>query len=344
MDTALVMQLGEVMAQMRQRLREIGDILSGLADAHRGTPIAARTLLQQALPTTFGAKCAGWLMPVIRHMQRLDALRPRLLVIQLGGAAGTRAALGGAGDLVSRALALELGLDPAPMPWHTARDCLSEFAALCGLISGTLGKIAQDVALLMQTEIGEVLEGAAPGKGGSSTLPHKRNPVATHAMLAIARLTPGLVGTMMATQVQAHERAVGDWPAEWAVLPDLVSHTGASLNHALAMLPALDIRSEAMRANLDVTQGLIMAESVMMALAQHVGRGAAHHVVELASRDAARQKRHLAEILAADPAVTTYLDAATLTALTAPEAYLGDAVAFADAGVALWGRHLAGAG
>ncbi|MGL4728933.1 MAG: 3-carboxy-cis,cis-muconate cycloisomerase [Bosea sp. (in: a-proteobacteria)] len=343
MDTALVMQLGEVIAQMLDRLRALGDILAGLAETHRATPLAARTLLQQALPTTFGAKAAGWLMPVMRHMQRLKALRPRLLVIQFGGAAGTRAALGGAGDLVSRSLAMELGLDPSPLPWHTARDSLSEFAAVCGLICGSLGKIAQDVALLMQTEIGEVLEGAAPGKGGSSTLPHKRNPVATHAMLAIARLSPGLVGTMMATQVQAHERAVGDWPAEWVVLPDLVSHTGAALNHALAMLPALEIRTEEMRANLDATKGLVMAESVMMALAQHIGRGAAQHVVELASRDAARQKRHLAEVLAADTAVTTYLDAGQLMTLTSPEAYLGDAIALADAGVALWGRHLAGA-
>jgi 3-carboxy-cis,cis-muconate cycloisomerase len=343
MDSALAMQLGEVMAIIDQRLRALGDMLAGLVDEHRGTPIAARTLLQQALPTTFGAKVAGWLMPVIRHRQRLEALRPRLIVVQLGGAAGTRAAFGGAGDLVSRALALELGLDPSPLPWHTARDCLAEFAALCGLICGTLGKIAQDVALLMQTEIGEVLEGAAPGKGGSSTLPHKRNPVAAHAMLAIARITPGLVATMMAAQVQAHERAVGDWPAEWAVLPDLASHTGAALNHALAMVPALDIRPEAMRANLDATRGLIMAEAVMMALAQHIGRGAAHHLVELASRDASRQQRQLSEVLAADPQVTTYLDASQLAALTRPEAWLGDAIALADAGSALWSRHLAGA-
>jgi 3-carboxy-cis,cis-muconate cycloisomerase len=341
MDTALVMQLSEIIAQMLARLRALGDILAGLSQTYRATPIAARTLLQQALPTTFGAKTAGWLMPVMRHIDRLEALKPRLLVIQLGGAAGTRAALGGAGDQVSRALALELGLDHAPLPWHTARDGLSEFAAICGLICGSLGKIAQDVALLMQTEIGEVLEGAAPAKGGSSTLPHKRNPVAAHAMLAIARLSPGLVGTMMATQVQAHERAVGDWPAEWAVLPDLVSHTGAALGHALAMLLGLEIRTDVMRANLDVTSGLIMAECVMMALAQHIGRGAAHQLVERASQDAARQKRHLAEILAADPAVTSHLDAARLTALTSPEAYLGDATAFADAGVALWGQHVA---
>jgi 3-carboxy-cis,cis-muconate cycloisomerase len=344
MDSALAMQLGEAMAAMDQRLRALGDILARMAGLHRSTPMAARTLLQQASPTTFGAKLAGWIMPLIRHRQRIAAIRPRLLVVQLGGAAGTRAAFGGAGNLVSRALALELGLDPSPLPWHTARDSLSEFAALCGLICGTLGKIAQDVALLMQTEIGEVLEGAAPGKGGSSALPHKRNPVAAHAMLAIARITPGLVAAMMGAQVQAHERAVGDWPAEWAVLPGLVSHTGAALNHALGMLPALEIRPEAMRANLDATRGLIMAECVMMALAQHIGRGAAHHLVELASRDASRQQRHLSEVLAADPQVTTYLDAAQLAALTQPEAWLGDSVALADAGVSIWARHLAGAG
>jgi 3-carboxy-cis,cis-muconate cycloisomerase len=343
MDSALAMQLGEVIAVIDQRLRTLGDMLAALAEEHRTAPIAARTLLQHALPTTFGAKVAGWLMPVIRHRQRLEALRPRLLVIQLGGAAGTRAAFGGAGELVSRGLALELGLDPSPLPWHTARDSLAEFAALCGLICGTLGKIAQDVALMMQTEIGEVLEGAAPGKGGSSALPHKRNPVAAHAMLAIARIAPGLVATMMAAQVQAHERAVGDWPAEWAVLPDLASHTGAALNHALAMMPALDVRPEAMRANLEATKGLIMAEAVMMALAQHIGRGAAHHLVELASRDAVRQNRKLSDVLAADPQVTTYLDAVQLAALTQPEAWLGDAVTLADAGVALWSRHLSGA-
>jgi 3-carboxy-cis,cis-muconate cycloisomerase len=343
MDSALAMQLGEVIALIDQRLRALGDMLALLAEEHRGAPIAARTLLQQALPTTFGAKVAGWLMPVIRHRQRLEALRPRLLVIQLGGAAGTRAAFGGAGELVSRGLALELGLDPSPLPWHTARDSLAEFAALCGLICGTLGKIAQDVALMMQTEIGEVLEGVAPGKGGSSTLPHKRNPVAAHALLAIARIAPGLVATMMAVQVQAHERAVGDWPAEWAVIPDIASHTGAALNHALAMIPALDVRPEAMRANLEATKGLIMAEAVMMALAQHIGRGAAHHLVELASRDAVRQNRKLADVLAADPQVTTYLDAVQLAALTQPQAWLGDAVALADAGVAHWSRHLSGA-
>jgi 3-carboxy-cis,cis-muconate cycloisomerase len=162
-------------------------------------------------------------------------------------------------------------------------------------------------------------------------------------MLAIARIAPGLVSTMMAAQVQAHERAVGDWPAEWAVLPDLASHTGAALNHALAMMPALDVRPEAMRANLEATKGLIMAEAVMMALAQHIGRGAAHHLVELASRDAVRQNRKLSDVLAADPQVTTYLDAVQLAALTQPEAWLGDAVTLADAGVALWSRHLSGA-
>ncbi len=344
MDSALAMQIADALRLMRGKLRTVGDLIAGLAETHRNTPMAARTLLQQALPTTFGAKAAVWLMPMIRHMQRLDALRPRVAVVQLGGAAGTRAAFGGAGDLVQRALASELGLETTPVPWHTARDSLAEFAALCGLISGTMGKIAQDVALLMQTEIGEVAEATGPGRGGSSTLPHKRNPVASHAMLAIARMAPGQVATMMATQVQALERAVGDWPAEWATLPDLVSATSASLNHAEAMLATLDVRPEEMRANLDKTQGLIMAEAVMMALAKHIGRGAAHHVVEIATRDAARQRRHLADVLGQEPSVTTYLDAAQIAALMSPQTYLGEAVSFADAAVAHWGRHLAGVG
>jgi 3-carboxy-cis,cis-muconate cycloisomerase len=336
MDTALVLQLKEVLAQFSAQLTELGQALAVKAGEHRSTPMAARTLLQQALPTSFGAKVAGWLMPVMRHLERIDELKPRLLVAQLGGAAGTRAALGGAGEIVARGLADELQLGHAPLPWHSARDNLAEFAALCGMICGTLGKIAQDVALLMQTEIGEVLEGAAPGKGGSSTLPHKRNPVAAHAMLAIATLAPGLVSTVMAAQVQAHERAVGTWSTEWIALPQLASHAGAALTHAIALITALEIVPARMRSNLDATHGLIMAEAVMMALAQHVGRGAAHHQVELATRQALREQRHLRDVLGDDPAVTTYLPAAELAALFQPEAYMGEASAFADQAVSLW--------
>lgn len=342
MDTGLVLQLREVLALFRMRLAGLGDMLAVLAGEYRVQAMPARTLLQQALPTTFGAKAAAWLMPLIRHMQRLDELEPRLLVVQLGGAAGTRAAFGHSGDAVARALGEELGLGNPPMPWHTSRDRIAEFACVCGVICGSLGKIAQDVILLMQTEIGEVLEGAGPGKGGSSTLPHKRNPVAAHAMLAIARLVPPLVSTLLNAQVQAHERAAGDWPPEWIALPALVGHTGAALAHALAMIPHLEISTERMRANLDSTKGLVMAEAVMMALALHIGRGAAHHLVEAASRSALRQERHLRDVLAGDPAVTTYLDDAALRSLFEPGHYLGEAVSFADKAVAIWGQHRAG--
>ena len=342
MDTALAMQLRDVIPLFTDGMAQLGEALCALATKHRVQSMAARTLLQQALPTTFGAKVGAWIMPLTRNLQRLEALAPRLLVAQLGGAAGTRAALGGSGELVARSLADELELGHSSLPWHTSRDNIAEFACVCGLICGSLGKIAQDVTLLMQTEIGEALEGREPGKGGSSTLPHKRNPVAAHAMLAIARLAPALVSTMLSVQVQAHERAVGDWPAEWIALPALVSHTGASLNHAVLMIRNLEIVPERMRSNLESTKGLVMAEAVMMALAQHVGRGAAHHSVELACRTAVLQDRHLRDVLSEDPAVSTYLDDAALASLFDPASYLGDSVTFADTAVSLWKQRQAG--
>jgi 3-carboxy-cis,cis-muconate cycloisomerase len=338
-DTATVLQIKDALALFDQRLRRLGDGLATMVKRHRRTPMVGRTWLQHALPTTFGLKAAGWLDVVLRHGERLDEVRRRAVALQFGGASGTLASLGEAGMAVAERLAKHLGLTVAATPWHTGRDRVAEVAALGGLITGTLGKIARDVSLMMQTDVGEVFEAAASGRGGSSTMPHKRNPVACASILAAATMVPGLVATMLTAQVQEHERAAGTWSAEWPTLPDILKLTGGALLRTADLIDGLEIDARRMRQNLDATGGLILAEAVMMTLGERIGRGEAHHLLETASRKAIAERRHLRDVLANDEHITRHLDEGTLKRLFDPLAYLGSAQQFVDRALAAYRRR-----
>jgi 3-carboxy-cis,cis-muconate cycloisomerase len=324
-DTGLVLQLRRATALISEDLARLADALAALAAAHKRTPLAGRTWLQQATPVTFGLKAAGWLSAIGREGVRWRELTPRAFVVQFGGAAGTMAALGDDALRVADALADDLGLRLPETPWHAQRDRVAEVATALGLTVGTLGKIARDVSLMMQTEVGEVAEPDAPGRGGSSTMPHKRNPVGSATVLAAATRVPALVSTMLAAMVQEHERGLGGWQAEWETLPEIFRLAAGALAQTLRVVAGLRIDTVRMRTNLDVTHGLILAEAVAMALAAHIGRAPAHALLEAACREAAANGRHLREVLNANADVTKHLSAADLDRLLDPANYLGAA-------------------
>lgn len=330
MDTGLVLQLRGALTLIDADLARLSAALAQLAADHRTTPMVGRTWLQHALPITFGLKAAGWLDAVERHRSRLVELRPRLLVLQFGGAAGTLAALDDRGLAVAAALADDLALGLPAMPWHSARDRIVELGALLGLLTGTLGKMARDIALLMQTDVGEVREPAAAGRGGSSTMPHKRNPVACAAILAAAAQAPQLVAGLLGAMPQEHERGLGGWQAEWNTLPALLRLAGGSLAQAAALVAGLEVDATQMRRNLDRTNGLIMAEAVAMALGAKIGRLAAHQRIEAASAQAVAGARHLRDVLAEDPVISQHLGDGALDQLFDPLGYTGVAAQLVD--------------
>jgi len=323
MDTGLVLQLRAALDLFDADLARLAEVLARLAGEHKRTVLAGRTWLQQATPVTFGLKAAGALSAVERHRARLRELRPRVLVLQFGGASGTLAALGADGLKVAAALAEDLQLGLPDVPWHAQRDRVAEVATALGLVVGTLGKVARDLALLMQTEVGEAFEPAAPGKGGSSTMPHKRNPVACAAILAAAIRVPGLVSTMLAAMVQEHERGLGDWHAEWDTLPEICLLAGGALARLVEVLAGLELDPARMTGNLEATRGLVLAEAVTMALGGAIGRLPAHHLVEAACRRAVAEDRHLREVLGADAEVRKHLSEADLARLLDPANYVG---------------------
>jgi 3-carboxy-cis,cis-muconate cycloisomerase len=330
LDTALVLQLREALALLEADLARLSNGLKGLADAHRLSVMPGRTFLQHALPTTFGLKIAGWLDAIGRHRARLREIRPRVLVLQFGGATGTLAALGTQGLEVAAALSADLGLALPDLPWHSHRDRVGEVAAVCGLLVGTLGKIARDISLQMQTEVGEAFEPAGPGRGGSSTLPQKRNPVGAMVVSAAATRVPGLVSIMLSAMVQEHERGVGGWHAEWDTLPEILMLAAGALHQLVQATAGLEVDVAQMRRNLDLIQGQILAEAVMMALSGQIGRSAAQQLVERASRTASAQKRHLRSVLAEDPQVNANLSGTDLDRLFDPGSYLGVAQTLID--------------
>lgn len=323
MDSGLVAQLRSAITLLDKDLEHLADALAQQAQRHAGVPMPGRTWLQQATPITLGAKIAGWLGAITRHRQRLKELKPRLLCLQFGGASGSLAALGEMAFPIAEALARELKLNLPDQPWHTQRDRLVEFASWLGLVAGGLGKIGRDISLMMQTEASEVFEPAAAGKGGSSTMPHKRNPVGAAVMIGAATRAPGLVATMFSAMPQEHERSLGLWHAEWETLPELCCLVSGSLQQALAVIPGLEVDAGRMRQNLDLTHGLVLAEAVSIALAQRIGRDAAHHLIEQCCRRAVEQGRHLREVLGDEPEVTAQLSAQALDNLLNPAQYLG---------------------
>ncbi len=334
MDSGLVLQLRAALNLIEADLAALGDALALQAERHADTPLAGRTWLQQATPVTLGMKLAGVLGAVTRHRQRLAELKPRLLCLQFGGASGSLAALGEQAWPVAEALAVELRLNLPDQPWHTQRDRLVELASLLGLIAGSLGKLGRDLSLLMQTEAGEVFEPAAPGKGGSSTMPHKRNPVSAAVLIGAATRAPGLVSTLFAAMPQEHERSLGLWHAEWESLPELCCLVSGALQQALLVVPGLEVDAPRMRRNLELTQGLVLAEAVSIELAQRIGRDAAHHLVEQCCRQAVKEGAHLRAVLGANAEVTAQLSAAELDRLLDPAHYLGQARRWVDRALA----------
>ena len=329
-DSGRVLQLRDAIDLITTDLAELADTLASLAHQHRATIMMGRTWMQHAQPTTLGLKIAGWLDAIMRHQDRLQALRTRVCVLQFGGAAGTLASLGDSGLTVATALAKDLSLALPALPWHTHRDRMGEVATTFGLLTGTLGKIARDIALHAQTEIAELAEPLVQGRGGSSTMPHKRNPVACSAVLACAMRVPALVSTMLTAMVQEQERALGGWQAEWETLPEIASLTSAALNQLREVTSGLSVDAARMRSNIDITQGLIMAEAVSLALAQHVGRAVAHELIEEACHQAVESGRSLLEVLKSDPRMPKEFSSMHLESLFDPARYLGEAPAFVE--------------
>jgi 3-carboxy-cis,cis-muconate cycloisomerase len=329
-DTAAMLTLRTAMDAL---LSDIDRAIAGfarLARQHRHTAVVARTWLQHALPMPFGLKLAEYAAALHRSRTRLQRLRSEALALQFGGAAGTLAALGDKGLLVAERLAQELKLPLPDAPWHTHRDRIAEAASVLAIVTGTCGKIARDIQLLMQTDVAEAFEPSGEGRGGSSTMPHKRNPVAAATALAAATMAPNLAATIFAAQVQDHERSAGPWHAEWPTLPSLLLVTSGALAAIVDIAEGLEVDAARMRVNLDATGGLIMAEAVTMALAEKIGKSEAHHLVEAASKKAVTEKKGLRDVLTKDPKVGAHLNADKLTKLFEPMAYQGVSQALID--------------
>ncbi len=333
MDSGLMLQLRGFLDGLDRDAAALGRGLAALADRHRDTPMVARTWLQHALPTSFGLKAAVWLDALGRDRDRLAAARGRL-ALQFGGAAGTLAALGAAGPAVAAALAAELALPLPALPWHASRDRVTELAGALGILAGTLGTIGRDVSLMMQMEVGEASEPSGPGRGGSSTMPHKRNPVSCAVLLSTALRAPALVGGLLAAQVQEHERGLGGWHAEWQALPDLARLVAGATRHAVGLIDGLTVDAARMRSNLEMTRGLILAEAVTMALGEAMGRLAAHARVAEASRRAIADQRPLRDLLAEDAEIVAALGLDGLDRLFDPLNYIGSAGHFIDRALA----------
>jgi 3-carboxy-cis,cis-muconate cycloisomerase len=334
MDTSTVLQLRAALDLVQADIEALRTALASLAAKHRDTPMAGRTHLQQALPITFGYKAAIWLAALDRHAERLAQLRPRLLVVQFAGAAGTLASIGERGLEVQRELARELGLGEPASTWHVARDGFAETVNALALVCGTLGKIAFDVMIMMSTEFGEVFEPFVHGRGASSTMPQKRNPISSELILAASRIVRQQAGLMLDALVTDFERATGPWHIEWAAIPESFLATSSALHQARFMLGGLIVDAARMRRNLDITSGLIVAEAVMMGLAPHMGRQAAHDVVYDSCRLAAERGISLLDALMQSPEVTRHLDRVALAKLCDPANYLGLAPEMVDRVVA----------
>ncbi len=331
MDTAVVLQMRAAFDLIATDLAATAQSLAALANTHRGTVMAGRTHLQHALPTTFGLKAAVWLSMIERHRQRLAQLKPRVLIGQFGGAAGTLASLGTRGLAVHDGLMIELNLHSAPVPWHVARDGVAEAVSFLALVTGSLAKIATDVVLLMQTEVAEVFEPFMPGRGSSSTMPQKRNPISSEFIIALAKSVRQDAGLMLDSLAGAdHERATGPWQLEWMALPRAFIAAGGAIAQAKFLTAGLIVDTARMRKNLDLTGGLIVAEAVMMALADKIGRGPAHDLVYSACREAIENGTLLLDELRKLPEVTEIINVASLTKLCDPASYLGSAAAMID--------------
>jgi 3-carboxy-cis,cis-muconate cycloisomerase len=327
-DSAMSLLLKRAEPLLTADLLRLDNALTSLAEGHKGTVMLGRTLLQPAPPVTFGLKAAGWLGAVRRGRHRLRNGFRAAAVLQFGGASGTLASLGNRGVAVREALGTDLGLEVPAAPWHSQRDQLATLICACGVLTGSLGKMARDISLLMQNELGEAAESGGEGRGGSSTMPHKSNPVACSLTLVAANRVPGLIASFLSAMVQEHERAVGGWQAEWPVVAAIVQSTGVAVASMAEAAEGLSVDPEKMRANIENTNGLVFAERAMMLLGSKLGRDVAHKILEGAARKSVNENRNLAAVLAEIPEVTAHLSPADLKQLEVPEQYLGSAEAF----------------
>jgi 3-carboxy-cis,cis-muconate cycloisomerase len=321
-DTALVLLLKRAQAFLHQDYVRLEGALYRISEEHANTVMLGRTLLQPAPPVTFGLKAAGWYAAVRRGAARVSSRFDEALVLQFGGASGTLAALGEHGVEIGQALAEELGLKYPDAPWHAYRDRLAALLCACGVMVGSLGKMARDVSLLMQGEVGEAAEPGGEGRGGSSTMPHKQNPIACAITLAAANRAPAFVAAFLSGMVQEHERGIGGWHAEWPTIAGMMQTTGAAIRAMAEVAEGLTVDAGRMRQNIEAVQGAIFAEKALLRLAPTLGRDRAHALIEEASRRSRREKRRLGEVLAEMP------EAASLGEIEAPEAYLGSAAEF----------------
>ena len=329
-DTATVLQIREALALVDADLTAISAALAKLCRQHRDTPMIGRSNLQQAIPVTFGYKMAGLLSAVERHRQRLAQLRPRVLVGEFAGAAGTLASLQTGAMETQAGLCAELGLGQPLIAWHTIRDNIAEVGAFLGLVGGTLGKLSMDVKLMMQTEVGEVFEPFAHGRGSSSTMPQKRNPISScyiHAAISVVRQHSA---ALMDAMVADHERSTGPWEIEWIVLPEAFCLMAGALKQSLFVLEGLEVDVQAMRRNIDMTHGLVMSEAVMMGLGNYIGREYAHDLVYDICRQAVTQRRPLLDLLCENAEISAHLDRAALARLCDPAEYLGQSGVMVD--------------
>jgi 3-carboxy-cis,cis-muconate cycloisomerase len=322
-DTATVMQIRAALDLVEVDMEKIAAALAGLARRYRDTPMAGRSNLQQAVPITFGFKAASLLAAFQRHRQRLAQLRPRVLVGEFAGAAGTLASLGADGLKVQAALMDELKLGQPEIAWHTVRDRIGEVACFLGLLTGTLGKIAMDVKLLMQTEVAEVFEPFAEGRGSSSTMPQKRNPISSLYIHATAALVRQHAAALLEAAVADHERSTGPWEIEWIALPEIFLLSAGALAQTRGMLEGLEVDAARMRENLDMTHGAIVSEAVMMGLGPYLGRQRAHDLVYDICREVAVTGTPLIDLLARNPEISRHLSRAELERMVDPANYLG---------------------
>ncbi|MGA2942928.1 MAG: adenylosuccinate lyase family protein, partial [Xanthobacteraceae bacterium] len=334
---ATVMQIREGLALVEADLNGIADALANLARKHRDTPMAGRSNLQQAVPITFGYKMATLLAAFERHKQRLKELKARVLVGEFGGAAGTLSSLSGRGLETQAELMKELKLGQPAIAWHTVRDTIAEVGCFLALVTGTCGKIAFDIKLMMQTEVEELYEPFHEGRGSSSTMPQKRNPISSVYITALTSVVRQQAAALLDAMVEDHERATGPWEIEWIVLPEIFCFTAGALAQTLFVLTGLQVDEKKMRANLDITEGLIVSEAVMMGLGPYLGRQYAHDLVYDICRKVVATGRPLVDLLAESAEITKHLDRTALAKLCDPANYLGEAGAMVDRVLAMRG-------
>jgi 3-carboxy-cis,cis-muconate cycloisomerase len=337
LDTGTVLCLLPAAERLLSLCRRLGDAAAALAQRHARTPTVARTLLQPAVPVPFGWKAAVWLSMLARAYTHLRAAASEACVLQFGGAGGTLSAYGARGDQIASALAAALALAPAPVTWHSARDGFARLGSEAAILAGSAGKIARDVSLLMQPEVGEVAEPSGEGRGGSSAMPHKRNPVGSLAALEAAQRAAGLAAMLLAQLTPEHERGLGQWQSQWFTLRDLLCSAGSALAAMAEVLEGLEVHEQVMRANLERSRGLVYSENVALHLSRKLGKQAAHVLTEKLCERAVREGKDLIDVVRADPQAAA-MDAKEISNLFKPESCFGASAEMIERALAQWSQ------